>query len=213
MLRLKGIFIFLVVLACSQSAFAVPLVWVHVADKKLPANVLDGGYDENKVPLYICRVPYKGGIHPGKLISNVMVCNIGWEGGEYSFSEYDVLVKTGEPFRGLWASDNHDFSKGFVGGTENGHPLYVCRVHYTTGFPMFTTEHGLQPGKVTDDHDHCQFPFGGKENLETDYELLEIGVSAGSGSCPAGTTACSCPSSLNVCCPGKGCDCASAACP
>jgi hypothetical protein len=104
-----AIFIFLVVLVCSQSAFAVPLVWVHIADKKLPANVLDGGYDENKVPLYICRVPYKGGIHPGKLISNVMVCNIGWRGKECSFSEYDVLVRTGEPFKGLWDSSTHDF--------------------------------------------------------------------------------------------------------
>jgi len=179
-----------------------------VTDKKLPAKALWGGYDENKVTLYICRARYKGGLHPGKLISSVMVCNIGWGGKEYSFSDYDVLTVTG-PIAMLWATDPHDFSKAVPGGFENGHTLYICHVFFDTGLPTFETHHGLQLGKVTDDHERCQFPFGGVEKTDTTFDLLEAGVSAGSGQCPAGTSTCSCPPQLSLCCPGSnvGCDC------
>jgi hypothetical protein len=53
--------------------------WVPFTGK-IPANAVVGGMENGK-PIYVDRVPYKGGVHPGKVFdfeSHGFFCAIGW---------------------------------------------------------------------------------------------------------------------------------------
>jgi Protein of unknown function (DUF3421) len=53
-----------------------------------------------------------------------------------------------------------------VGGVDNhGSPLYVCHGGWLEGF-------GSQPGKFRSDFNGCDFGYGGKEVIATDFEFL-----------------------------------------
>ncbi len=72
------------------------LSWIPSATGALkPANLVYGGYNDNSegyrgYPLDLCRVAYKGGVHPGKLWEDM--CHIGWGGKEVYFKEYEILT-------------------------------------------------------------------------------------------------------------------------
>jgi hypothetical protein len=51
-----------------------------------------GGSEDGK-PLSICRIVYRGGVHPGKLVAGN--CHIGWGGQAISATHYEVMVASG----------------------------------------------------------------------------------------------------------------------
>jgi hypothetical protein len=58
-----------------------------------PANALVGGHwGEN---LYLCQLPYEGGLHPGWAIpakSGLYLCYIGWSGKQITLAKFSYLV-------------------------------------------------------------------------------------------------------------------------
>ena len=57
-----------------------------------PRNRLEGAFEagsEQGRPLFLCRAEYRGGTHPGKVVSGV--CNFGWGGREISLSTFEVF--------------------------------------------------------------------------------------------------------------------------
>lgn len=63
--------------------------WVKARNGMLPNNAVSGGH-ENGRPLYICRVNYIGGKHPGKIVGRF--CNFSYGGKEIIRPNYEVLV-------------------------------------------------------------------------------------------------------------------------
>lgn len=61
-----------------------------------PKNIVQGGYSSafaegfGGYPLYICRTPYQGGVHPGKLWKDM--CHLGWGGKEVYLKDYEILT-------------------------------------------------------------------------------------------------------------------------
>ena len=73
------------VLVASPKSFR----WVKTA-ARLPKNAYIGGKEGGR-QLAVCRVPFKGGIHPGKVVA--AKCNIGWGGKEHALRPYEALVR------------------------------------------------------------------------------------------------------------------------
>ena len=65
-----------------------------------------------------------------------------------------------------WSSDQDGFApmEAVRGGTDSdGYPLYFCRVWASGGY---------QPGKMSEGLKTCNYPYGGKENKSTQYEVM-----------------------------------------
>jgi len=69
--------------------------WVRGSFGQMPPRALVGGHEANGQTLFICRGPYKGGVHPGKIRSGFNGCNIGYGGREVTVNPYDVLIEVG----------------------------------------------------------------------------------------------------------------------
>lgn len=50
---------------------------------------IEVGREGNRI-LYVCRAPYNGGVHPGKIVGSN--CNFGWGGQEITVPNYEVLM-------------------------------------------------------------------------------------------------------------------------
>jgi len=124
----------------------------------LPAGALAGG-SERGTPLYVCRAPYKGGLHPGKVVGGR--CNITYGGEEVRLDDYQVLV--GE---GYWAK--RGATGAYVAGMEGGRGLYLCRAHYIE--PDSGRDLGVHPGKVV--AGRCNIGYGGREVRIEDFEYF-----------------------------------------
>ncbi len=64
------------------------------------AGAFDGGPDYNGEPRYLCRAPYQGSLHPGRLIPSG--CYISYGGKAFSVTEYEVFY----PSAGTLASNS-----------------------------------------------------------------------------------------------------------
>ena len=139
--------------------------WVSSdASKSVPPGAVLAGTEQNNVnagvKLYVCRVAFQGGVHPGKLIdSSWRRCNFGWGGGEWTSSSYDVLIE-----KGTWSMG--PTSGALVGGHEaNGTPLHICRATVNIG----GIYHGTASGKLVGNT--CSIGYGGHEEYFSSYSL------------------------------------------
>jgi hypothetical protein len=84
-------------MATYQVLTTVDLSWVAAQDGGLPANAYEAGKESppNDEKLYVCRAPYNGGIHPGRLNPASKGCNIEWGGKEIIIYTYEVLIAKG----------------------------------------------------------------------------------------------------------------------
>jgi hypothetical protein len=126
--------------------------------RPIPDGAVVGGH-ERESPLYVCRAPYKGGLHPGKIVAGK--CNITWGGEEVSPDDYQVL--TGD---GYWAK--RGTAGAYVAGLEAGHGLYLCRAHYVE--PDNGQDRGVHPGKVVSGK--CNIGYRHIEVLTDDFEYF-----------------------------------------
>lgn len=70
---------------------SVKLTWGLGVEGSVEKGAIKGGSASGR-DLYICRVEYKGGVHPGKVAADG--CYITWGGKEYSFHvHYDALER------------------------------------------------------------------------------------------------------------------------
>ena len=56
------------------------------------AGALDAGPDYDGSPRYLCRAPYQGGVHPGRLLNSG--CYISYSGKAFSVTEYEVFYSS-----------------------------------------------------------------------------------------------------------------------
>lgn len=152
--------VLVLMLTFSIHSFA-QLSWAKY-EGKIPVDVVMGG-EENGQNLPVCRCEYQGGTHPGKVVKNM--CHIGWGGKEVYLKIFDLLVHNGATDIS-WekVSNNKLPDNAFVGGSENGKPLYVGKAMYSlSGRNM-----GTHPGKIFTSNNTliCNFGYGGKEIVE-----------------------------------------------
>ncbi|MDX2020475.1 MAG: DUF3421 domain-containing protein [Deltaproteobacteria bacterium] len=122
-----------------------------------------GGFEYNngnpQNQLWVCRALKDGVWHPGKLVQASRVCNIGWGGGELSFSSYQILEGVG-----TWGPNG--LNNSLIGGIENGNNLHVCRATVVSG----GLPRGIHPGKLLGGA--CHVPYGGSELTFSSYQLF-----------------------------------------
>ena len=125
----------------------------------VPPGAVEGGF-ENGLPLFVCRAPYNGGVHPGKIVAGR--CNISWGGREIVVAGFEVAVGAGH--WGLAADPAP--ANALVGGEENGHPLLVCKANLV----LDGVDRGFHSGKVV--NGRCNFGWGGVERTVAPYDLF-----------------------------------------
>lgn len=161
---------------CAAAAQANGLTWVPNTDPASRQNVIVGGQEPGRT-LPICRAAYRDGLHPGKIVAGN--CNFGWGGKEILDPKFDVL--TGRPaIRWVAARNGAPLPAGaFIGGSEPGRLLPVCRASY---------QQGMHPGKVV--AGNCNIGWGGKEIVLPNYEVMVPGQPVGTiGAAGAGVQA------------------------
>lgn len=90
----RGLLVLGVMLAAASSAEA-KIRWIQGDFGEVPPGAVVGGHEANGERLFICRAPYKGGFHPGKIRAAFRGCNIGYGGNEVTVNPYDVLIEVG----------------------------------------------------------------------------------------------------------------------
>ncbi len=119
----------------------------------IPANAVVGG-SENGMPMYVGRMAFQGGQHPGKIISGKF-CNIGWGGKEYSFDKgFEVLTAPANSL--TWVEYTGAVPTNAIFGGFNDEagrePLYIAKHEYNGG---------VHCGKLW--ANACNIGWGGKE--------------------------------------------------
>ncbi|MCQ0986851.1 DUF3421 domain-containing protein [Jiella marina] len=67
--------------------------WITASSQyQLPEGAYDGGNEANDSPLYVCRAPFNGGLHPGKVGPSTGGCNVTYGGVEHTIYQFEVLV-------------------------------------------------------------------------------------------------------------------------
>ncbi len=125
-----------------------------------PEKVVYGG-QENGGQLAICRVNYRNGKHPGKVVAGN--CNIGWGGNEIvERNNFEVLTYR-KGARATWAASSGGRlpAKSWKASRYDGGVGHVCRANY---------KGGVHPGKVV--AGKCNIGWGGREIVLTSYEVL-----------------------------------------
>lgn len=130
--------------------------WMRAEGGQVPAGAFPYGEERGR-PLYVCRAPYAGGMHPGKLVGTS--CNFGYGGLEVQSPNYEVLVIP------QWIRNPGALPPGALhAGGEPGRALFVCSARHNGGF---------HPGKLVDGK--CNIGWGGQEVVLGDYFIL-VGV-------------------------------------
>jgi hypothetical protein len=150
---------------------ATPNVGWMVAD--LPAgDTVNGaraiqlGTDADNSPLYVCRTWYYGE-QLGKVTHGS--CAFPWGGSEHWSATFEYLT-TSRPWQLVGFQQGNPIpSNAVAGGFENNSPEYVCveLLNYGNG------NLGFVPGKMVS-WGQCDVSYGGQENFESSYYLLEI---------------------------------------
>jgi hypothetical protein len=139
----------------------IPYASVTASNGVVPPDAIRGGRDDDGTDLYICNAFFMGGQHPGKLRSDFGGCDVSWGGTEHVVTTYQVLVPAWSiypPAPGTVDAFN------FPAGTDiDGTLLQVCRAPYLGGVEL---------GKTRWDWTTCNFGYGGKEILVSDYDIL-----------------------------------------
>lgn len=162
------------VLLSPVASLAADGQWVKYTGQ-LPNNALPGGQERQmdkprqEQVLYICRVSFKNGLHPGKLRHDQKQCNIGWRGKEHAMNVRDgIEVFVADKGKLEWRENSTPIQSVVLGGWVNEgagkENLYLCRkvdAQYPYG------ELGTYPGKWY--KDRCWYAYNGRE-LESSEE-------------------------------------------
>lgn len=137
--------------------------WVKTSGCKIPDNAIRAGYEENGNPLFIARANKEGTWTPGKCSPYYDGAYIPYDGKEFIFKDYDVLVC---PINAVGFLDWRKASGGKVpdNAFKTDTDLYVARVNYAND---------LIPGKVSTRNKLAYMGYGLKEHqTNKEYEVL-----------------------------------------
>lgn len=136
--------------------------WTATSFSTIPPASFQGGNEPNLEPLYVCRAPHLGGVHPGKTRTGFGGCYLAYDATGIGPNFFDVLTN----FSGTWiaASGGAIPAGSFVAASEAGSPRYSCRVNFSGG---------VHPGKIGPGFAGCQFEFGGfGTQLQPNYDVV-----------------------------------------
>jgi hypothetical protein len=178
-------------IAASQAIAASPPIpnplgnWFHVSDNNgaVPSDAIVGGHEKDgRTPLYVCKAlwidprgfvtgPHPGQVRPGLGGPSLGGCQITHHESnsrgqpETPFvNDYDVLVPSWQSAsRGYVPPNATDVGGCDTGGPFCGPKLYVCRAVFLGG---------LHVGKIRSGFPGCYFESLGKNQYETQYEVL-----------------------------------------
>ena len=108
---------------------------------------------------------HQGDLVPGKLHPGYKMVYVPWGGGEHAKkNNYEVLTLTGANLVWKQAADGHVPKNAVQGGeTSSGQPLFVIRAK---------VEGSDVVGKVNPQNKFGHVPYGGKEHIVKNYEVL-----------------------------------------
>ncbi len=135
--------------------------WVRARRGAVPEGAFIAGFEPG-ANHYVCRAPYKDGLHPGHLIAGESACAINHRGREIRVKAYEVLTGTAEDFAWVAAAGGAAPAGAFAGGAMWGQPFYVCRAVIAEEFDY--------PGKLT--QRGCEVARDGVEYAKPRYEAL-----------------------------------------
>ena len=137
--------------------------WETASGGRIPDGAIPHGYDDDGSPLWVCRVPLHGGLHPGKVRPGLGMAGVAWGGEEIGVpGEYEVLMD-----RGIWgvAVGGVVPDDAYPAGHEHhGVPLYVARAA--------VEGNNLQLGKVREEFRAANIGYGNEEHTLHAYEVL-----------------------------------------
>jgi hypothetical protein len=147
--------------------FSVSANWVWQQNGAIPPDAIVSGLETDGTPLYSCRAPFQGGVHPGRVQAGYGGCIIGWGGAAQTITSYEVLVSSWAPANG-GSVPNAALTYGYDSPSPpNYYPaLYSCRAVYAGG---------VHPGKVRPGLGGCHIGWGGSEITVNPYEVLIAG--------------------------------------
>ncbi|KAJ2506237.1 hypothetical protein GGI11_006735 [Coemansia sp. RSA 2049] len=143
--------------------------WVTTKNSQIPPNAVQGGAEKDGKPLFVARVIYKGGLHPGKAGEHIQGggCSIGYGHKEVNLNEYQVLCGNAANLK--WVEqENSLVVQGFNpvegGYEESGEPLFIAKTLY---------DGSQQLGKCGAHIKHgMSFAYGHKEKTVDKYMVL-----------------------------------------
>ncbi len=145
------------------------LKWAPVNNNKDTSNWFIAGFRRNN-PIYICKAPFKDGIHPGEIYKGK--CKITYGGESHLQKVYQVLTGTSDYVKWEYEYFGTGNDKNFIAGFEpinstnfNGRlrPLSLCRTIY---------KNRIHVGKQFTGY--CEINDGNKEITQTFYQILKI---------------------------------------
>jgi len=146
-----------------------PVSWVLTQGKNIPQGAVIGGKDTNGDDLWIARVYYDGGLHPGKAFKNSRRGAVTSYGGkEVEVEQYEVLVGNQHAVR--WVQQHGRLNLSSLGGQpveggrdKDGSILYLAQAPYKSG---------VHPGKVSEKLQGACIAYGDDEKLVETYNVL-----------------------------------------
>jgi DM9 repeat len=140
-----------------------------LAQGTLPTNATKAGKEADGTALYVARVEYEGGHHPGKYREGWRAASISYGGREVWVPEFYVwtgLLTDGSP--GQWVPiPAEGFDPVWCGAEHDLTPLYAARVHHAGS---------LQLGKWRKGWTAASIPYGGQELWLAGADVLCPGV-------------------------------------
>ena len=139
------------------------LTWVKFAEGSSLQGAVLGGYDRGN-PLYVARAPHEGSLVPGKYHAGYKTAYVSWGGKEVEKKENFEVLLTGSALEWKSAEGGAVPDRAVEGGHRpDGGPLYIVRA-MVDGVDSI--------GKLNPQHKFCHLPYGGKEHLVKQYQVL-----------------------------------------
>ena len=138
------------------------LTWVKYSEGTCLSGAVLAGYDRGN-PLYVARAPHEGCLVPGKFHAGYKTTYISWAGKEVGKKEnFEILLGSALEWK---SGEDGTVPEGAVEGGRrpDGGPLYVARAKVD----------GVEcVGKLNPQHKFCHMPYGGKEHLVRQYQVM-----------------------------------------
>ncbi|KAL5536402.1 hypothetical protein ACEPAF_224 [Sanghuangporus sanghuang] len=148
--------------------FGSGLYWVAASSGFLPQEAISAGMQGDNIELFVARVAYKGGLHPGK--ATRAKCYIGYDGDEIEFtSGYEILVGSESavkwvPVTGGYLPEKLNGSIPIPVGRENNEPLYSAQADIHNSVHCGKVWYGM-PGELL---------YEPTRNFQTDDPTLQL---------------------------------------
>ena len=168
----RMVFTIVVGLFCLTNFTFAQTYWV--TSSSVPADAIVGGQDGEGRPLYVCHggTAEGYGLQPGKYEPELSGCDFGYDGREVTVPDFQYLVSS-------WKSESGGSipSNAVVGGCTNqpgrkADWVGVRRPDYYYCRATIPGHSDLQPGKIQPGYTGCHVSYGGRELIETSYQVM-----------------------------------------